>query len=259
MSKGQVDAVPGVDGADAPPPAGTPAETASQEGAFLILTKAQQHAGCVWEEVRPWATFFKLRRPDLSMVKVNLQYFRANYTLFFAFWLFVGIVQHTSYVFVMGLVVCGWAAFVAKDMADPDWHPRLAGMELSPSHRWALLAVSSLTILLVVAGELLFTVIGFTTVLSVCHAAAHPGAVEECPATGPEATNSSVPVVIGAPLAMEDPEWGSQMVVGRPVYPTAVVAPPAAAPAPDCGSSSSAAAAEMPPPVFGGGGPWERR
>lgn len=135
----------------------------------------------VKRHLRPWEKFMVLKKPDGSTalndkVQANLHHFQINYAVVFAVGVIIAIISHPLHIVVSVFVAFLWAAFMQKNLADPNWKPKVGPVELTVMHCWTGLATVSLVLTLLVAGEALVRVLGVCGALSLGHAALHPGA-----------------------------------------------------------------------------------
>eukprot|EP00746_Dinoflagellata_sp_MGD_P127262 gnl/MRDRNA2_/MRDRNA2_61889_c0_seq2.p1 gnl/MRDRNA2_/MRDRNA2_61889_c0~~gnl/MRDRNA2_/MRDRNA2_61889_c0_seq2.p1 ORF type:complete len:216 (-),score=39.85 gnl/MRDRNA2_/MRDRNA2_61889_c0_seq2:30-608(-) len=139
------------------------------------------HMEHVKRHMRPWDKFMVLKKPDGSIaikdkVQANLHHFQINYAIVCAVGLVIAIISHPLHILVLVLIGFLWATFMKKNMADPNWKPKVGPVELTVMHRWTGMATVSIVLTLLVAGEALVTVLGICGALSLGHAALHPGA-----------------------------------------------------------------------------------
>ncbi|CAE7666827.1 Rabac1 [Symbiodinium sp. CCMP2592] len=87
----------------------------------------------------------------------------------------IAVYRHTSWLLAIVLLVCFWAAYIARGGFDPQWKPVVFGTEITASHRLALLYAGSLTLIFVVFGQALLVLLGILGTLTASHALCHSG------------------------------------------------------------------------------------
>eukprot|EP00929_Paragymnodinium_shiwhaense_P081050 TRINITY_DN42334_c0_g1_i1.p1 TRINITY_DN42334_c0_g1~~TRINITY_DN42334_c0_g1_i1.p1 ORF type:complete len:241 (+),score=66.36 TRINITY_DN42334_c0_g1_i1:105-827(+) len=130
--------------------------------------------------LRPWSEFFAVHIPDdVTELQVhleeNLAHFQANYVVIAVTVCVISIIVHPAWLWAVSCIAFAWAAFVSHGGLDPNWKPKLGQLELMSSHRLLLLYAGSLTLLFVVFGEALLVLVGALAMLTMFHAAFHPG------------------------------------------------------------------------------------
>mmetsp|Transcript_8117 Transcript_8117/g.20285 ORF Transcript_8117/g.20285 Transcript_8117/m.20285 type:complete len:256 (-) Transcript_8117:132-899(-) len=130
-------------------------------------------------QLRPWPEFMLYERPDtvpelVSHVERNLEYFQANYLLIGGAVFATAIFMHPSWLMAVMTVAVAWVMYVARGGLDPNWKPKVGGVELISSYRLTVLYTGSLAVIFLVFGEALLVLLGTVAMLSAIHAAFHP-------------------------------------------------------------------------------------
>lgn len=169
------------------------------------------------QHLQPWRVFATLRVPEPGVdwpehIQGNLRHFQSNYLLLIAVFFVLMFISHPRRLIFAILVLAAWGAFLHFRGLDPDWRPQVCGVELHAVHRAALMTIVSVGGLFAVAGEALVSVVGVSVLLTMLHAALHPGAswreVNGAGAEGgsarPPPASSSAGCEEGRPLGSEE-------------------------------------------------------
>merc|ERR1719198_95567 len=171
-----------------PSMAALPAENAEDGVAFVPTSKALGDAkaalgdaaeaakalkdkfGLVYEELapkvrsysvqlRPWSEFFIFEKPDPQAgfefqrhVEVNMGHFQANYLFIACALTSIAIFMHPSWFVLISLLTGGWALYMAKGGFDPDWKPKVGGVEMTSGHRLLVMSAGSMALFFLVLG-----------------------------------------------------------------------------------------------------------
>eukprot|EP00929_Paragymnodinium_shiwhaense_P105988 TRINITY_DN71065_c0_g1_i2.p1 TRINITY_DN71065_c0_g1~~TRINITY_DN71065_c0_g1_i2.p1 ORF type:complete len:282 (-),score=45.55 TRINITY_DN71065_c0_g1_i2:120-878(-) len=139
----------------------------------ISLSSARESAGAILQKAKPWREFLMpLSLPKAtdacSRLTANMYCFQSNYAI----------------LFVLTAVI--WLLFLRKN-EDPDWKPKLGGMELGPMQRWlGLLGVTVLVLFVMAGGTILNSALGYVT-LAIGHGLLHdPAQTMDGSAGGPD-------------------------------------------------------------------------
>merc|ERR1740129_242755 len=108
-------------------------------------SKAREYAA----SLRPWTQFFLLGRPDMGPglqrhVEENLADFKSNYVVIAATMFSVNLLSHPARLAALLAAAAAWLLLALRGGLDPEWRPRVGGVEVAPSHRLLLLSAASL-------------------------------------------------------------------------------------------------------------------
>jgi len=133
----------------------------------------------VYANVRPWQTFFVLVKPESyvkarSAMQENLYYFRMNYIVLLSLIMLIGILFHPSSIIGCIIAAALWGRLIWAEQ-NPSFRVEIAGREIKPPQRYAIVAALSLVIMYLVAGLLIFNLFGFGAIVIGIHGILHPG------------------------------------------------------------------------------------
>eukprot|EP00747_Dinoflagellata_sp_TGD_P169691 gnl/TRDRNA2_/TRDRNA2_199344_c0_seq1.p1 gnl/TRDRNA2_/TRDRNA2_199344_c0~~gnl/TRDRNA2_/TRDRNA2_199344_c0_seq1.p1 ORF type:complete len:269 (+),score=34.36 gnl/TRDRNA2_/TRDRNA2_199344_c0_seq1:52-858(+) len=125
---------------------------------------------------QPWDQFLVFRKPDTGVdlqahIERNLLHFQGNYLFILLFILCVTILSSPARLVTVAFLLGAWASYVHAGGLDPNWKPKVLGLELQSAHRLAILSAGSLSLIFLVDGEALLTVVGLAALLTLGHAA----------------------------------------------------------------------------------------
>jgi len=134
--------------------------------------------------IRPWMQFFKFQAPETGQevkqrLEGNLLHFCANYLLILLVFLIAMLFSDPWRMICAVAVLAAWAMYARAGGLDPNWRPMVRGVELASSHRLMLMSASSVCFLFFVAGDLVLMLVGVSALITMTHAALHPGAAPE--------------------------------------------------------------------------------
>jgi len=127
--------------------------------------------------LRPWKEFADLELPDpdaepdvLQRMVRNVAHFQANYLTLGSFVFCIMIYQHTSWLLAVLLLLGVWAYYISRGGLDTEWKPLILGVEVTVSHRLALMYASSMALIFLVFGQSLLVLLGILGTLTMAHA-----------------------------------------------------------------------------------------
>eukprot|EP00929_Paragymnodinium_shiwhaense_P105987 TRINITY_DN71065_c0_g1_i1.p1 TRINITY_DN71065_c0_g1~~TRINITY_DN71065_c0_g1_i1.p1 ORF type:complete len:300 (-),score=44.67 TRINITY_DN71065_c0_g1_i1:120-932(-) len=157
----------------------------------ISLSSARESAGAILQKAKPWREFLMpLSLPKAtdacSRLTANMYCFQSNYAILFVLYLVIAVVLHPSALISLVLTAVIWLLFLRKN-EDPDWKPKLGGMELGPMQRWlGLLGVTVLVLFVMAGGTILNSALGYVT-LAIGHGLLHdPAQTMDGSAGGPD-------------------------------------------------------------------------
>jgi len=156
------------------------ASAAMKEQANMLVTQSRLCAQCYSATIRLWSPFFKFEVPETGeevkhRLEVNLMHYCANYLLILLLFLIGMLFSHPARLICTVTVVVAWAVYARVGGLDPNWRPAVKGVEILSSHRLMLMSASSVCFLFFVAGDLVLMLVGCSALLTIAHAAMHPG------------------------------------------------------------------------------------
>mmetsp|Transcript_20021 Transcript_20021/g.42745 ORF Transcript_20021/g.42745 Transcript_20021/m.42745 type:complete len:222 (-) Transcript_20021:98-763(-) len=183
--------------ADVATPAVKAAPSASAEALELIRAQwdvlsdfAAPYVASYYAILRPWGEFFHLQQPNLGLddfqshVERNLAHFQANYLVLAVVILVATLLSHPARLIAAAIDVAAWAIYATRGGLNPDWRPKVAGAEMTSSHRLMVLSAGSLAVLFLVDGEAMLVLAGLLALLTTGHALFHPGVTVFVAASG---------------------------------------------------------------------------
>jgi len=133
-------------------------------------------------KLRPWKQFAVVQKPELSWnaqmqshIERNLQHFEANYVAILALMLILIVLSHPVRIIAVTILALSWSSYVGRGGLDPNWLPKVGGVELPSSHRLLIGCAASVAFMFLVDGEALLAMGGLSALAMLCHAVASPG------------------------------------------------------------------------------------
>jgi len=156
------------------------ASAAMKEQWQTLVAKSPPFVQTYVTTIRPWIPFFKFEVPETGeevkhRLEVNLMHYCANYLLILLLFLIGMLFSHPARLICTVTVVVAWAVYARVGGLDPNWRPAVKGVEILSSHRLMLMSASSVCFLFFVAGDLVLMLVGCSALLTIAHAAMHPG------------------------------------------------------------------------------------
>ncbi|KAF4688079.1 hypothetical protein FOZ60_003194 [Perkinsus olseni] len=182
MAEPPAEAAPGTpSGLDSGPMDGVREPRNKLEELKMYIMPVVARYGHLVRLVRPWREFVQFSKPTKEgevqkRITGNIQYFQANYAICVLAILSLGESWRQRWGWQETMLASAgvWFVFLGKN-EDPNWKPKINGMELSKTQRtFGLLAVT-LLLVLIFAGGLIMSVLGISAGLTIVHAAFNSG------------------------------------------------------------------------------------